>query len=418
MEILSLVLLLGLLPAYIAYRKGRNLFIWWLYGVCFLIIALPHSILLKNKLNKQNKICPQCAEQIKREAVICRFCGYSFSNSKSTETTSEISFLEWKKNNQDKTLNDYYKENKTTTSQIIISNENLEAKITKQEKSKLLLAFIVVVIITLAISFNFKTIKEKGRNLNFKEEKHINDTFNNRHAEIEKISEYVTNNIENLINSAYKEYLDLTLPNTTSTEKNIYFKNAKKELQIISKEESEKIMQTVIENNINFNQIRKVIESNEFKNTILQGIRNKYKNAKEEEIIKISTKSDYKVLNVNLENYYKSIAKSLPDKPYEYYAKGSLNLNNKNLEGYFHITTLIVKDNNSYYTLKSTIYFQNNSNQVGTFENYIIREIKNQTNTLKSSELNFVYDNLVKSSKLFVCSSFISSCHFEEYWGD
>lgn len=37
----------GLLPGYIAYKKGYNFFLWWLYGLALLLIALPHSLLLK-----------------------------------------------------------------------------------------------------------------------------------------------------------------------------------------------------------------------------------------------------------------------------------------------------------------------------------------------------------------------------------
>ena len=42
-----LVAVIGLLPALIASSKGRNFFLWWLYGALFFIIALPHSLLLK-----------------------------------------------------------------------------------------------------------------------------------------------------------------------------------------------------------------------------------------------------------------------------------------------------------------------------------------------------------------------------------
>jgi hypothetical protein len=39
--------LLGLIPAAIARRKGQPFIAWWLYGTLLIVIALPHSIILK-----------------------------------------------------------------------------------------------------------------------------------------------------------------------------------------------------------------------------------------------------------------------------------------------------------------------------------------------------------------------------------
>lgn len=72
MGILLFAVLLGLIPAMIAKKKGRSFIGWWIYGALLWIIALPHSLLIKPIGIRK---CPHCAEDIKKEASVCRYCG-------------------------------------------------------------------------------------------------------------------------------------------------------------------------------------------------------------------------------------------------------------------------------------------------------------------------------------------------------
>lgn len=48
------LLLIALIPASIASKKGKSFGLWYVYGVCLWIVALIHSLVLPDESQNQN----------------------------------------------------------------------------------------------------------------------------------------------------------------------------------------------------------------------------------------------------------------------------------------------------------------------------------------------------------------------------
>ncbi|MFC7049831.1 zinc ribbon domain-containing protein [Emcibacter nanhaiensis] len=79
-------LVLGALPACVAWSKGRSFLFWWAYGTLFTFAAIPHSLFLRNdaQASQGKAYCPHCMEPIRVGAHLCQHCGHMLEPRHST----------------------------------------------------------------------------------------------------------------------------------------------------------------------------------------------------------------------------------------------------------------------------------------------------------------------------------------------
>jgi hypothetical protein len=89
---------LGTIPAWIAERKGRSGFAWWLYGTTLFVVALPHALMLEDADDAPESAdafrpCPVCAEPIRTDATHCRFCKHDVPRGERLDESASTAFL-------------------------------------------------------------------------------------------------------------------------------------------------------------------------------------------------------------------------------------------------------------------------------------------------------------------------------------
>ena len=76
-------IMMAVVVAIVAGSKGRNMLGWGFYGFLIWPVALVHILCVKPERHVTEardlasgdvRKCPACAELVKREAKVCRFC--------------------------------------------------------------------------------------------------------------------------------------------------------------------------------------------------------------------------------------------------------------------------------------------------------------------------------------------------------
>lgn len=70
MAILLFIILMAMLPAFIASKKGRGFIGWFIYALLLWPVAFIHALVMGDR----STLCPACKEPVNEDAEICPHC--------------------------------------------------------------------------------------------------------------------------------------------------------------------------------------------------------------------------------------------------------------------------------------------------------------------------------------------------------
>lgn len=82
MEIVLIWIVCAILVAVVANNRGRSGLGWFLLALIIspLLALIVVAVMSRVEPVEASKTCPRCAETVKRAALVCKHCGFEFSD--------------------------------------------------------------------------------------------------------------------------------------------------------------------------------------------------------------------------------------------------------------------------------------------------------------------------------------------------